>query len=317
MVSMKTPSGPEQVVDRFLEYLRSERNCSPLTIKSYAEDLSSFIQYLESREATAQFPGRLNRLIIRDYLAEQTDNGLGKRSLARRISGLRSLYKYLLKNKLVEASPLEGIRNPKLGRPLPHYMNEGDVQKLIEHVNGAHWMDLRDRAMLELLYGSGVRVSELVGINLEDLDLSQEILRVRGKGKKERMLPVGGMACGALTGWLLRRPEAAQGAREPVKSPAYDQGPKAPVFVNKWGTRLDVRSVRRILAKHLGEAGLPLNSTPHTLRHSFATHLLDRGADLRSVQELLGHASLATTQVYTHLSPAKLKEIYEKAHPKA
>lgn len=308
------PASPEGFVDLYLAHLRDERNASPHTLKAYAEDLAAFLGFLEGRKELPRFPHRIDRLVLRGFLADQTAKELSKRSLARRLAGLRGIYKFLLKRKLLEQSPLDGLRNPKLGRPLPKCLNESDVGQLLDAIKGTRWPDARDRAMLELCYGAGVRVSELVGVNLEDMDLDRGLLRVRGKGKKERLLPMGGSAVRAMAGWLLRRSEAA--AMRP-NAPAASNAGSAPVFANKWGTRLDVRSVRRILRKRLGEAGLPLNATPHTLRHSYATHLLDRGADLRSVQELLGHSSLSTTQVYTHLTPSRLKEIYAKAHPKA
>lgn len=305
---------PEGFVDRYLMHLRDERNASVHTVKAYSEDLGAFLSFLEGRKELERFPHQIDRLVVRAFLADQSAKQLGKRSIARRLAGLRGIYKFLLKRKLIERSPLEGIRNPKLGRALPKFLNEHDVAKLLDAMQGTRWYDARDRAMLELCYGAGVRVSELVGVNLEDMDLERGLLRVRGKGKKERLLPMGGSAVRAMAGWLLRRPESA--AMRP-NAPAASRAGHAPVFTNKWGTRLDVRSVRRILRKRLGEASLPLNATPHTLRHSYATHLLDRGADLRSVQELLGHSSLSTTQVYTHLTPSRLKEIYAKAHPKA
>ena len=301
-------------MDLYLSHLREERDCSPHTVKSYAEDLTAFLTFLDQRNDLPRFPHQLDRLVLRAFLAAQAGGGLSKKSLARRLSALRGFYRFLLKRKLAQSSPLDGIRSPKLGRPLPAFLSEQDMEKLLESVNGARWADARDRALLELLYGAGVRVSELVGTNLEDAELDRGLLRVRGKGKKERLLPVGRSATRALAGWYLRRTEAGAGR---ARAPASSRDGGAPVFVNKWGTRLDVRSVRRILDKRLAAAGFPLGATPHTLRHSYATHLHDRGADLRSVQELLGHASLSTTQIYTHLTPSRLKEIYGKAHPKA
>lgn len=308
------PRSADGYVERFLTYLRDERNCSPHTVKSYAEDFAEFLGFLEERDQLARFPKNLDRLVIRSFLNQQKEKGVGKRTLARRLSALRSCYKYLIKRKLAKHSPLDGIRTPKLGRPLPKDMSQDDTEKLLESISGSAWLDLRDRAMLELLYGAGIRVSELVGINLQDIDLERGLLRVRGKGKKERMLPVGGCAIRATAGYLLRRVEAARGRSN---APAASKRGSAPLFVNRFGTRLDTRSVRRLVKKRLGAAGLPLTASPHTLRHSYATHMLDRGADLRSVQELLGHESLSTTQVYTHLTPSRLKEIYESAHPKA
>ena len=306
--------GSEQFVDLFLTHLSAERGCSPHTLKAYAEDLSSFITFLETRGDLARFPKEIDRLLLRAFLADQTGKGAGKRTLGRRLSGLRSFYKFLLKRKLVTQSPLDGIHNPKTPKTLPKCLTETEVSTLVEAVCGAGWRDVRDRALLELLYGAGVRVSELVGANLEDFDRERGLLLVRGKGKKERLLPAGASASLALQQWLIRRPEAAHGQ---ALLPAAQQTPTAPIFANRLGTRLDVRSVRRILAKRLAAAGLPPGATPHTLRHSYATHLLERGADLRSVQELLGHASLSTTQIYTHLTPSRLKDVYAAAHPRA
>jgi integrase/recombinase XerC len=302
-------NGSDQFIGLFLSYMSDERGCSPHTIKAYAEDLSAFVTYLESRGDLNNFPQNVERQRLRGFLADQNSKGTSKRTLGRRLSGLRSFYKFLMKRKLIETSPLEGIHNPKLPRTLPKCLTESEAQTLVESVKGAEWLDTRDRALLELLYGAGVRVSELVGSNTEDYDSARGLLRVRGKGKKERLLPVGSCAAKALHEWVLRRPE--------VSTRSLGEQPTAPIFINRFGTRLDVRSVRRILAKRLAEAGLPPGATPHTLRHSYATHLLEHGADLRSVQELLGHASLSTTQVYTHLTPSRLKDIYQTAHPKA
>ena len=307
-------NGSEQYVDLFLSHLSAERGCSPHTLKAYAEDLSAFVTFLESRGELQRFPAQIDRLLLRAFLADQTGKGAGKRTLGRRLSGLRSFFGFLIRRKLLDESPLDGIRNPKLPKSLPKCLSEEEVRKLVESVAGAAWPDVRDRALLELLYGAGVRVSELVGANLEDFDEQRGLLLVRGKGKKERMLPVGSCATQALLQWKMRRAEAARGL---VALPAAQQQPTAPIFVNRFGTRLDVRSVRRILNKRLTAAGLPLGASPHTLRHSYATHMLDRGADLRSVQELLGHSSLSTTQIYTHLTPSRLKDAYMAAHPKA
>ena len=306
--------GAEDSVDLFISHLSNERGCSPHTVKAYAEDLSAFTTFLEMRGDLCKFPDEIDRLLLRAFLADQTAKGTGKRTLSRRLSGLRSFYKFLIKRKLVECSPLDGMHNPKTPKTLPKCLTESEVRALVESVKASGWMDLRDRALLELLYGAGVRVSELVGANLEDFDAQRGLLLVRGKGKKERMLPVGTCASNAVNVWLLRRPEAANGRTD---VPASEHRPTSPVFVNRFGTRLDVRSVRRVLCKRLASAGLPPGATPHTLRHSYATHLLERGADLRSVHELLGHASLSTTQIYTHLTPSRLKDIYNTAHPKA
>jgi integrase/recombinase XerC len=313
------PKSPDEYVDRFLLHLRQEKNRSPMTVKSYAEDLRSFLVYLEARDWLARFPEKIDRTILRSFLSAMKDgaHAVGTRTLARRLSGLRSFYKFLLRRNWLEHSPAEGMRNPKIGRPLPKTMTPNDIARLLDGLKekrSAHWSDVRDWALLELMYGAGLRVSEAAGLSLGDLDLGETLISVRGKGNKERRIPTGSAAAAALGLWLMRRPEAG-GLRK--NSPAAAVGPEAPVFVNRFGTRLDVRSVRRLLKKRLAEAGLPLTTTPHTLRHSFATHLLDRGADLRVIQELLGHSSLTATQVYTHLSPARLKEVYRLAHPKA
>jgi integrase/recombinase XerC len=307
------PGTPEGWVDLFVTHLRDERGCSPLTVKAYAEDLAALLGFLEGRAELPRFPAQLDRLLLRAFLADQTAKGLGKRSLARRLSALRSFYKFLLKRKHLERSPLDGIRSPKQGRPLPKFLNENDVKRLLESVQGTGWLEVRDRAILELIYGAGLRVSELAGLNVDEVDAARGLVRAKGKGKKERLLPTGRCAAQALGEWLRHRGRVA--LRRHGGSMKRDGA--APVFVNRFGTRLNVRSVRRLLDKRLILAGLPAGATPHTLRHSFATHLLDRGADLRSVQELLGHSSLSTTQIYTHLTPSRLKEIYASAHPKA
>jgi len=253
-------NGSEQFVDLFLTHMTDERGCSPHTMKAYSEDLSAFLTFLEQRGDLNAFPHRVDRLLLRAFLADQTAKGSGKRTLSRRLSGLRSFYKFLMKRKLTDHSPLDGIHNPKTPKTLPKCLTESEARTLIEAVGGAHWMDVRDRALLELLYGAGVRVSELVGANLEDYDAARGLLRVRGKGKKERLLPTGTCAAQAANAWLLRRAEAANGN---VTAPAAQQAGAAPVFVNRFGTRLDVRSVRRILAKRLAAyAAAQLCDTP-------------------------------------------------------
>jgi integrase/recombinase XerC len=312
--SFSQENGFEPYLELFFAHLTNERDCSPHTLKAYTEDISAFVTFLEFRGELARFPLTVDRLLLRAFLADQTSKGTGKRTLGRRLSGLRTFYKFLIRRKVLEESPLEGIQNPKTAKTLPKCLAENDVQKLVESVDDSNWMDVRDRALLELLYGAGVRVSELVGVNIEDFDSQRGLLKVRGKGRKERLLPVGVCATDGVKMWLLRRKDVARGK---VNLPASNNLPTAPIFVNRFGTRLDVRSVRRVMVKRLHRAGLPPGATPHTLRHSYASHLLERGADLRSVQELLGHSSLSTTQIYTHLSPANLKDAYDAAHPKA
>ncbi len=274
---------------------------------------------------------------VRSYLAVLRNSDYSKSTVARKLASLRSLYKFLLRNGKVKTSPVAVIRTPKQDKRLPACLDESQVVALLEaplsagegaradrpasarsRPGGIETMLAgRDRAILETTYSSGLRISELVGLNLEDLDEFGETLRVRGKGKKERLAPLGTKAMEAIAEYLsLRRGALAAGQPKPSGSAPPAGAPEA-MFVNKHGSRLSARSVRRMLVKYIRLAGLPPGATPHTLRHSFATHMLNRGADLRSVQELLGHKSISTTQIYTHLTTARLKAVYDKAHPLA
>lgn len=295
-------------VDRFLQYLRVERNASDLTIKSYREDLSALEEYItEARGGTCPGPGEIGVLELRGYVAALHEAGYAQTSIARRLASLRSFYKFGQREGWAKANPAKPLRNPRKPRNLPHFLSTDDIGRLLSTPSSGEPLGLRDRAILETMYSAGLRVSEVVGLNESDLDFAAGIVRVRGKGRKERLAPIGSFAVRALKRWLQVRQVSA---KEP-------KGPAAPVFVNKFGRRLTTRSVARMLEKHLLAAGLDTRTTPHSLRHSFATHLLDRGADIRSVQELLGHKSLVTTQIYTHVSTAALREIYQKAHPRA
>ena len=244
---------------------------------------------------------------LREYVAALHEAGYAKTSIARRLASLRSFFKFGQREGWAETNPAKPLRNPRKPRTLPHFLSSDELSQLLESPPGDEPLGKRDRAMLETLYSAGLRVSELVGINDSDLELDAGIVRVRGKGRKERLAPLGSFAVRAMRHWLKVRTVSA---KEPT-------GSEAPVFVNRFGRRLTTRSVGRMLEKYLKQTGLDQRTTPHTLRHSFATHLLDRGADIRSVQELLGHKSLITTQIYTHVSTAKLREVYEKAHPRA
>jgi len=242
---------------------------------------------------------------IRAYLVMMRNSGYSKSTVARKLATLRSFYKFLVRRELLTASPASVIRTPRQDKRLPRCLDEQQVAALLEAPDTDTMLGARDRAILETAYSAGLRVSELVGINLEDLDDISETMRIRGKGKKERLSPLGSKAIEAIDVYLAKR-RAAFG---PVKRGA--------LFVNKYGKRISDRSVRRMLRKHLLTAGIPGSATPHTLRHSFATHMLNAGADLRSVQELLGHQSLSSTQIYTHLTMRRLKEVYDRAHPLA
>ncbi|OPX24819.1 MAG: hypothetical protein B1H04_01345 [Planctomycetales bacterium 4484_123] len=329
-------------VERFLDYLARQRNLSAHTVRAYRADLVQFCQFLSARAAGApggglraeglpalepSQAGQLGRRLlavgpadVRAYLAMLRASGYSKTSVARKLACLRSLYKFLSRTGELPASPVAAVRTPKRDRRLPKCLDEAQVEALLAApVVAARqagqaaltpkglMLVTRDRAILETLYSAGLRISELTGLNLADLDCPGQTLRVRGKGRKERIAPLGSFAARALEEYLRLREGLF---------PAPDE-PAAPVFINARGGRLSGRSVRRMLEKYLRQAGLPAGVTPHTLRHSFATHMLNRGADLRSVQELLGHSSISTTQIYTHLTTARLKQVYRGAHPLA
>jgi integrase/recombinase XerC len=297
----------QTAIARFLQYLRVERNASALTIKSYREDLAALVEYLADLTGNVPSPGAVGTVELRGYVAALHDAGYAKTTIARRLASLRSFFRFGQREGWTKSNPAKPLRNPRKSRALPHFLSSEDIERLLYAPAMGDPMGLRDRAILEVLYSAGLRVSELAGLNSSDIDFAGATLRVRGKGRRERIAPVGSFAARALKEWLAVRP----------LSPREKSGPEAPVFVNKFGCRLTARSVGRMLEKHLAATGLDRRTTPHTLRHSFATHLLDRGADIRSVQELLGHKSLVTTQIYTHVSTAGLRAVYEKAHPRA
>jgi integrase/recombinase XerC len=295
-------------VDRFLQYLCVERNASDLTVKSYREDLTALADYLtEARGNVCPAPGHINVLELRGYVAALHEAGYAESTIARRLASLRSFFRFGQREGWTSTNPAKPLRNPRKPRNLPHFLSAEDIGRLLNSPSPDTPWGLRDRAILETMYSAGLRISELVGLNQSDLDFDADLLRVRGKGRRERLTPIGSYATRALRRWLPVRPLHA---KEPT-------GPQAPVFVNKFGRRLTTRSVARMLEKYLRETGLDRRTTPHSLRHSFATHLLDAGADIRSVQELLGHKSLVTTQIYTHVSTTALRAAYEKAHPRA
>ncbi|MBN2473505.1 MAG: tyrosine recombinase XerC [Pirellulales bacterium] len=295
-------------IARFLQYLRVERNASQLTTKSYEEDLTALADYLaEARGGPCPRPGEITVLELRGYVAALHEAGYANTTIARRLASLRSFFRFGQREGWTKTNPAKPLRNPRKGRSLPHFLSAEDIGRLLDAPPSAKPLGLRDRALLETTYSAGLRVSELVGLSDGDLDFRAGVVRVRGKGRRERMAPIGSYAAAALRNWLRVR---TLHAGEP-------DGPEAPVFVNKLGRRLTTRSVGRMLEKYLRLTGLDRRTTPHSLRHSFATHLLDRGADIRSVQELLGHKSLVTTQIYTHVSTTALRQAYEKAHPRA
>ncbi len=295
-------------VGRFLQYLNAERNASALTVKSYREDLGNLAAFLgESYGGRTPDAGHVTTLDLRGYLAHLHQQQYAKTTIARRLAALRSFFRFGQREGWAKSNPAKPLRTPRRSRHLPHFLSSDELGRLLEAPSPKNASGLRDRAILETLYSAGLRVSELVGLNDGDVDFSSDVLRVRGKGRKERLAPIGSYASKALRAWLEKR----------VVSPREKQGQAAPVFVSRLGRRLTTRSVGRLLEKYLQHTGLDRRTTPHTLRHSFATHLMDRGADIRSVQELLGHKSLVTTQIYTHVSTAALRAAYEKAHPRA
>jgi integrase/recombinase XerC len=298
----------QTAIDRFLQYLRVERNASDFTTKSYREDLTALADYLtEAHGGRCPEPGNIAVLELRGYLAALHEAGYAAATIARRLASLRSFFRFGQREGWTKINPAKPLRNPRKGRTLPHFLSAEDIGRLLQSPPSGKPQGMRDRAILETMYSAGLRVGEVVGLRDGDLDFAAGVVRVRGKGRRERLSPIGSYALRAIERWLAVR-KVHQ--REPA-------GAAAPVFVNKFGKRLTTRSVARMLEKHLKLTGLDNRTTPHSLRHSFATHLLDRGADIRSVQELLGHKSLVTTQIYTHVSTAALKKAYALAHPRA
>ena len=298
----------QSTLARFLTYLRVERNSSELTIKSYREDLTALIDYLVESVGHSPQPAEVTTLDLRGYVSALNEAGYAHSSISRRLASTRSFFRFVQREGKVEINPAKALRNPRSVRTLPHFLSTREIGKLLCAPAQVESLGKRDRAILETIYSAGLRVSEVVGINDGDLGPERRTRFVfEEKGSASvwphwvRTLP---RLCG--TGWRF--------ANSPKKKM---RAAVRPVFVNKFGCRITTRSVARMLEKYLKKTGLDLRTTPHTLRHSFATHLLDRGADIRSVQELLGHKSLVTTQIYTHVSTARLKAVYEKAHPRA
>jgi integrase/recombinase XerC len=297
----------DQALADFLRHLGLEKNASAHTVKSYREDLTQAVEFFRERAGAGVRPDQISTRLLRAFLAWLHDRGYARTTISRRIAAVRSWCRFLCRQGLLQKNPADGVRGPKLDRKLPHFLNKADVERLLSAPSGDGALGARDRAILETLYSAGLRVSELVGLELGDLDLDQGVATVRGKGKRERLALIGAAAKRALAAWI----DARAGLLESIgrRSEA--------VFLNKNGTRLSARSVGRLLVKYLRKTGLDPRTTPHTLRHTFATHLLDAGADIRGVQELLGHKNLATTQIYTHVSTQRLQDSYRKAHPRA
>ena len=301
------------VLSRFLEHLRVERDLSPHSLRAYAGDVRELFRHLAppGRDPLGEpfRPDALDRAGLRRFLARLKGRGLAQTSIQRRLMGLRAFWRWLRQAGLVAADPTRQVRSPPRPRRLPRVLREEEVGRLVGAPDDQDQAPLRDRALLETLYGAGLRIAELAGLDLGDLIAGEHAcLRVRGKGRKERLAPVGRAAWEALHVYLrLERPDLARRGGAPTEA----------VFLNRRGGRLGVRGVRRRVDRHARRIGLPAWVTPHVLRHSFATHLLERGAELRAIQELLGHASLSTTQRYTHVDTRHILEVYKKAHPRA
>jgi integrase/recombinase XerC len=298
----------EEALAEYLRHLALEKNASAHTVKSYREDLTQALEFFRTKITGALDPARLTTRVLRAYTVWLHEQGYAKSTVARRIAAVRSWCRFLCRQGTLTANPADGLRGPRQEKKLPHFLSEEALQTLLAAPPADTPAGLRDRAILEVLYSAGLRVSELTGLNISDLDLDSGLATVRGKGKRERLALLGPQALEALGRWL-----AVRGSlQRPGRGAAMDA-----LFLSVKGTRLTSRSVGRLLEKYLAQAGLDPRTSPHSLRHSFATHLLDRGADIRSVQELLGHRSLGTTQIYTHVTTNRLRESYDKAHPRA
>jgi len=319
------------VIQEFLSYLQFEKRFSEHTAKCYGADLTQFGDFLAGRpqgDETEAFGGsysggaavamatrvQIDQLLLsadvnvmRAYMSLLNEKQYSKSTIARKLATLRSFYKFLVKRNKITSSPVMAIRTPKQEKKLPRFLEYEEVKKLLETPPLDHWLGVRDRAMMETLYSTGMRVSELVSLNMDDVDFLGEVVHIRGKGKKERIAPISSSTLQMIQRYIEFRNKRAQ---------SNSNFETKVLFVNKHGRRLSTRSVRRKMDKYLKMAGLDPSISPHTLRHSFATHMLNNGADLRSVQELLGHQSLSTTQIYTHLTTRKLKEVYQGAHPR-
>jgi integrase/recombinase XerC len=324
------------LIQKFLDYLRFEKRFSEHTAKCYGADLFQLGEYLTggtegvtgaepislgqhqegaATAVAAQTKSKVDEILlsadvntVRGYLAFLNERQYSKATTARKLATLRSFYKFLVKRNQISSNPAAAVRTPKQDKRLPRFMEYEDVKKLLETPPMDNWLGARDRAILETLYSTGMRVSELVSLNMDDIDFLGEVVHIRGKGKKERVAPISSSVLQVIQHYIEFRNKRAQ------SNSNFDS---KVLFVNKHGKRLSTRSVRRKMDKYLKMAGLDPSISPHTLRHSFATHMLNNGADLRSVQELLGHQSLSTTQIYTHLTTRKLKEVYDNAHPRS
>jgi integrase/recombinase XerC len=296
----------QEIFNRYIQYLEAERNASPYTVRNYRDDLLDFLYFLKKKKIDPLNETKVDRHVLRDYLSELVERGLAKASIARKLSAIRSFYRYLVREEIIPKNPVEQVSSPKLDKRLPSFLTQEEMEKLLGAPDLSTPLGQRDQAFLELLYASGLRVSELVGLTPEQIDLESNEIRVWGKGSKERVVLMGEPAAAALKDYLNQGRVELLGKK---KSQA--------LFLNRYGQPLPERSVQRILQQYAKKAGIGKRVHPHMLRHTFATHLLDGGADLRVVQELLGHARLSSTQIYTHVTKGQARKVYLAAHPLA
>jgi len=305
---------PSSEVTEYLDHLRNERDVSPNTVLAYRRDLEELVTFFGTYYGGEAWSWQgVDRLAIRAFLAHLTKRGLSKRSIARALSAVRGFYRFLHRNEVVDANPARAVGTPKLERYLPSYLDRAQIDLVFQAAEVRAWEgklnDVRNLAILELFYSTGMRLSELRGINRGDIDLVSQQVKVTGKGRKQRIIPVGDHATLALRNYEAKRDELARQLGGKVDRSAF--------FLSARGKRLSTRSIQIVVTKFLAQIDENAGLSTHSLRHSFATHLLDAGADLRAVQELLGHASISTTQIYTHTSVERLKQVYRKAHPRA
>jgi len=300
----------KEYINIFKYFLKNEKNYSNNTINSYENDLIQFYHYLRIIFSKNLKIEGITYYVLRKYIVYLKENKYSRRSISRKISSVRSFFKYLFKERIIDSNPTINLVTPKIDKKLPYFLYIQEINKLIEAPPKDKLQGIRDKVILEILYGTGIRVSELVGLNINDIDLIEKTIRVFGKGSKERILPLSNPCINAIYNYLDVRKIYNK------KSGFKLKNDKA-LLLNRFGGRLTARSIRRVINKYMKITGLNKKISPHVLRHSFATHLLSGGADLRSVQELLGHESLSTTQIYTHITKERLKEIYKKSHPRS
>ncbi len=288
----------------FVAKLEHEKGFSEHTLRAYHKDLLQFDNFLKKEKRSSL--ESINHLLLRRFLAVLRSKNYSKTTIARKLASIRSFFKFLIREGELVSNPFEMLRTPKQEKKLPHFLSINEVDVLLKTPDCSNMGGLRDMAILETLYSTGIRVGELVGLDESNVDFVGGMVKVQGKGKKDRLVPIGGHAMKAINEYVNSKP----------KSETKDGSRGGPLFLNKFGGRLTARSIARSLDKYLKMSGVNLLTSPHTFRHSFATHLLDKGADLRSVQEMLGHSSLSTTQIYTHITTERLKTVYDKAHPR-